>query len=101
MRVITPGHVYELQSFEPGDAQVLHFIEKKQKDDSTELVTVKNGTTNEEVLEMMIDRLRFLSGVVPSRETSLAISKLQEALFWLNERTRDRETRGVEGTRRI
>jgi hypothetical protein len=32
-----------------------------------------------------------------TRETSLAITKLQEAIFWLDERTRDRRERDVEG----
>lgn len=32
------------------------------------------------------------------RENALAITKLQEALHWLNHRTEDRERRGVEGT---
>ncbi len=32
-----------------------------------------------------------------TRETSMAITKLQEAIFWLNERTRDRQERDVEG----
>ena len=33
----------------------------------------------------------------PCRENSLAITKLDEAILWLEARTRDRETRGVEG----
>lgn len=37
------------------------------------------------------------SGDFRSRETSLAITKLQEAEHWLAARTADREERGVEG----
>jgi hypothetical protein len=33
-----------------------------------------------------------------TRETSLAITKLEEALHWLAARTADRVRRGVEGT---
>ena len=32
------------------------------------------------------------------RENSMAITKLDEALHWLNHRTADRESRGVEGS---
>jgi len=33
-----------------------------------------------------------------SRETSMAIIKLDEALMWLNKRAEDRKTRGVQST---
>ncbi len=33
----------------------------------------------------------------PCRENSLAITKLEESLHWLEARKKDRETRGVEG----
>lgn len=33
----------------------------------------------------------------PCRENAIAITKLQEALFWLEARKKDREQRGVEG----
>ena len=62
------------------------------------LVTINDGTTNEEVLEVLINRLQVLSAKLPSRETSIAITKLEEALMWLNKRTNDRLKRGVEGT---
>ena len=35
---------------------------------------------------------------VPSRQTALAITKLDEAIMWLEHRTKERKTRGVEGT---
>lgn len=35
---------------------------------------------------------------MPCRENSLAITKLDEALMWLQRRTENREARGVEGT---
>jgi len=58
-----------------------------------------NGTQNEEVLEAIIDRLQELNKPpYACRENSLAITHLQEGLFWLRERTRARSARGVEGT---
>lgn len=95
MNIITPGHKYELAHFEtPGEAEVIQFIQKEGKP----LVTVNDGTTNEEVLAMLIDRLKFLSQELPSRETSIAITKCEEALLWLNKRSAERKSRGVEGT---
>jgi hypothetical protein len=45
-----------------------------------------------------LDRLKSLSAKVPSRETSIAITKCDEALMWLEKRTADRKKRAVEGT---
>jgi|TARA_R100001530_G_scaffold135127_1_gene111568 hypothetical protein len=56
-----------------------------------------NGTTIEEMLRVSIERLEDLNGRFSCRENSIAITKMQEALLWLNERTRDREARDVEG----
>lgn len=42
--------------------------------------------------------LEGLNKNVPSRENSMAITKLDEALMWLEKRTKDRLDRKVEGT---
>ena len=47
---------------------------------------------------MMIHDLKFKSSIVPSRESSIVITKLQEALMWLRQRQIDRVKRDVEGT---
>ncbi len=57
-----------------------------------------NGCFIEDLIAICIDRLQgFQSGDFPCRENALALTKLQEALHWLNHRTNERETRGVEG----
>jgi hypothetical protein len=101
MKVLTPGHRYELDNFENKGApgQIIQFIEKATQIDATNLRTLNDGTTNEDMLAVLIDRLRFLGAKLPSRENSVAVTKLEEALMWLEKRTRDRLSRGVEGTR--
>jgi len=102
MKVLTEGHLYELENFENKEVegQKIQFIEKipYETDGVTKLVTANDGTTNEEVLEVLINRLQVLIAKLPSRETSIAITKLEEALMWLNKRTADRVKRNVEGT---
>jgi hypothetical protein len=62
----------------------------------------KNGLHNEDLIAIAIDRLQGLnSGDFKCRENSLAITKLEEAMMWLNKRTLDRRNRGVEGTSTI
>lgn len=59
-----------------------------------------NGISNEALLAIVEDRLMgFQSGEFFCRENALALTKIQEALHWLHHRTRQRMSRGVEGTR--
>lgn len=64
----------------------------------TEEVEKREGTLHEHLLSVMIHDLTFKNGLVPSRETSVAITKLQEALMWLRQRQIDRLKRNVQGT---
>lgn len=98
MKVITTGHKYALASFEGGPGQIIQFIEKvPTAEGSKDLRTVNDGTTNEEVIKVLIDRLQYLNGKFPCRENSIVITKLEESLMWLNKRTADRQARNVEG----
>jgi len=98
MKVLTKDHKYELANFEGTGVQTIQFIEKhKNPVEGDALITINDGTTNEEVLAMLIDRTQGLHNKFPSRESAIAITKMQEALLWLNERTRERKVRKVEG----
>lgn len=100
MKTITEGHLYELESFEQSEekTQWLQFIHKVPvSDGSTELKTVADGTTNEDVLRVLINRMQYLQGKFPCRENAIVITKLEESLMWLEKRTADRLARGVEG----
>ncbi len=58
-----------------------------------------NGITQEALLAIVEDRLQgFQSGPYACRENAVALTKIQEAMMWLQKRTRDRLARGVEGT---
>ena len=70
-----------------------------------------NGITGEAILAVAIDRLRGFQftrddagnytkapGPFACRENAIALTKLEEALMWLQKRTLDRVRRGVEGT---
>lgn len=58
-----------------------------------------NGVSIEALLAIVEDRLvGFQSGPYSTRENAVALTKIQEAMMWLQKRTRDRIARGVEGT---
>ncbi|MDD5705977.1 MAG: hypothetical protein PHR35_08635 [Kiritimatiellae bacterium] len=100
MKVLSSGHRYELASFEGrAPAQVLQFIEKRHNLAAPPAFhTVVDGTTNEEVLAVLIDRMVYLQAKCPCRENVHAIEHMQMALGWLERRTTVRKTQGVEGT---
>lgn len=103
MKILTTGHRYELENFEePGKpGQVLQFIQKElcaDRDGCTgRLETIWDGTTNEELLRVLINRMNYLQTKFPCRENAVAITHFETGLLWLEKRTADRKVRGVEG----
>jgi hypothetical protein len=84
MKTIKAGHLYELGSFAKGNNQRIQFIERKLVDGKWEMVN--DGTTNEEVLEMLIDRLSIMDAKLPCEENREILSNLTEALEWQKKR---------------
>lgn len=102
MKILTPGHRYELENFEAkakdSSGQVLQFIERTPvAEGHPELHTVRDGTTNEELLRVLIDRMHSLQAKFPCRENAIATTHFETGLLWLEKRTADRKARGVEG----
>jgi hypothetical protein len=61
-----------------------------------------NGITQEALLAIVADRLRsFQAGPFACRENALALTKIEEAQHWLQQRTLARMRRGVEGTNKV
>jgi hypothetical protein len=61
-----------------------------------------NGAFVETVISACVQRLEFFQqSKFKCRENALAITKLEEALHWLNWRTQGRELRQVEGTHKV
>jgi hypothetical protein len=100
MKTLTAGHKYELENFEAKDkpGQIIQFIEKTPiSEGSGELRTVNDGTTNEELLRVLIDRMNTMQAKFPCRENAIATTHFETGLLWLEKRTADRKARGVEG----
>ncbi len=58
----------------------------------------RNGCQMEDILEVVEARLKgFQAGKFACRENALELTKIQEAIHWLRQRTADREKRGFEG----
>jgi hypothetical protein len=100
MKTLIEGHLYELENFENKDAegQRIQFIQKEPttSNDGT-MKTVSDGTTMEDVIEVLIDRLKGMQKKFPCKENACATTHLEEALMWLEKRTAERKKRNVEG----
>ena len=98
---------------EPGEGGACHQYEVLEADGSDVIGVISatvnfqngpigengvNGCHHEDLIAIVIDRLRsFQAGDFRCRENALALTKLEEALHWLNHRTNERMKRGVEG----
>lgn len=103
--VVEPGHVYDLHdtelSEEPGHVNKtrIQFMRKepRQAGDS-ELEVTLEGTTNEAVVAVLLDRMRYLDSANPCPENKRVLQGLSMARDYLEARRKDRTKRGVEGT---
>lgn len=61
-----------------------------------------NGAFVEGVIQAAVQRIQYYQdSKFACRENALALTKLEEALHWLNHRTAAREARQVEGTHSV
>ena len=61
-----------------------------------------NGITHEALLAVLCDRLRgFQAGQYACKANACALTHLEEAQYWLQQRTIERMRRGVEGTHTV
>ena len=103
------GHL-EIKADEKAEGGASHVYRIEGRDCAPAMVEIKfqkgamkdvgfNGVSDEALIAIVIDRLRgFQSGPFSCRENALALTKLEEAMHWLNHRTADRQIHGVEGT---
>lgn len=61
-----------------------------------------NGVTQEVLLAIVADRLRsFQAGPYACKANACALTHIEEAMHWLQQRTLERMRRGVEGTHTV
>lgn len=61
-----------------------------------------NGVTHEALLAIVADRLRsFQQGPYACKANACALTHIEEAMHWLQQRTLERMRRGVEGTHAV
>lgn len=102
MRSLDDGHLYEAEPHQgEGPAQPIQFVKKQMATDAhgnRAFATVTPGTTNEELIRIVIDRTNRLNAKAGCVENHTALGHLHLALAAFESRTRDRRARNVEGT---
>ena len=79
MEVIKPGVSYKLKNFNDGGIQTLSFVEKVDNE-------FKSGTTNEEIINMLIDRFYTLNSIRHSPNNKVCIKHLKSIKTQLEDR---------------
>ena len=102
-------HKYLIRGYEPisnpsyqGERNELSALILFQNGPISEKGIGVNGITHEALLAIVIDRLRdFQKGPYACKANACAITHIEEAMHWLQQRTLERMRRGVEGTHNI
>jgi hypothetical protein len=91
-----PVYAITDSGIEDVDYSIIRFARGSKTDSEIER---QDGFFTESLIQLCKEHLESVNvGDLSTRETSLAITKLQEALFWLDARKQDRELRKVLGT---
>ena len=92
-------HVYSITTPPPtGEQTVIKFQNGPISADGNGI----NGLTHEVLLAILADRLRsFQKGPYSCKANACALTHIEEAQHWLQQRTLERMRRGVEGTHTV
>jgi hypothetical protein len=94
MKVIDPGHTYQLDGLDGGEPQTIRFVKRCEPPEKYPgNVGSYPGTTIQEVLRVLIDRAQYVGRQVPCEETDLAIEAMRDAIRRLEERAARRHGR--------
>ena len=80
MKILDPGHIYELRQLGDDKTQKITFI--KRSGGEVQYKKEWPGLQTQEVLRALIDRTIYLDTVLECRETKEAIKHLRAALYW-------------------
>ncbi len=100
MKILEPGHVYELDRFDKNyetDSGILTFV-KRQGRGYPGNVGHHSGTNLQEVLRAMIDRVQYLNKQIPDDRNDSVITDLRHALWLLEARAAERHKRQLNAS---
>jgi hypothetical protein len=96
MKIIDPGHIYELDELGSENKKIITFI--KRSGGAVQYDEEWAGLQTQEVLRALIDRTKYLYDVLPCKETEEAIKHLRMALYWYEVRALRRKRSATNRT---
>ncbi len=103
IEAVIPGAIYKVPTFKVGNEGIedgagieIVFCKGNKEDES---FLRQEGLFTETLIQTAKEYLESVNvGEMASRETSMVITKLDEALMWIAKRAEDRKLRGVQAT---
>lgn len=81
MRIIEPGHVYEVENVDGDGTQVITFVRRRGDDgDLLPAYQRHEGILTQELLRVAIDRTLYLNAENPCREDVEIVDRLRDVL---------------------
>lgn len=91
-----PTYKVSNEGIEDGSGTEIVFCKGNKQDENS---LRQEGVFTETLLQVSKEYLESVNvGPLATRETSMAITKIDEALMWINKRAEDRKLREVQGT---
>lgn len=103
---VLAGHHYQVPQYkivtgsgieETGQTIDLTFVRGSKVEEENKTAPME-GTLHEHLVSVMIEDLKLKHTEFPSKETAMAITNLEQARHWMEEREKAREAAGVLGT---
>ena len=96
---LLPTYFINENGIQDGEGHVIRFC---KGDKSNPAMFRQEGYFTESLIQVAKEYLGAVNiGAMATRETSMVITKLDEALMWINKRSQDRIDRGVQATYRV
>lgn len=103
IEVVTDGATYKIPTYkvtnngiEDGGGTDIVFCKGNKEDENS---LRQEGVFTETLIQVAKEYLESVNkGELATRETSMVITKLDEALMWINKRAEDRKLRNVQAT---
>lgn len=95
MKVIDPGHEYELfvlDRVRSNEVETLGFV-KRDGPGYPGNVGHHSGTNIQDVIRVLIDRVKYLDNQIHCRENGMVLHALRDAIWWLELRASSRHGR--------
>jgi hypothetical protein len=89
MKIIDPGHKYELLNLDEGEFQTLTFM-KREGEGYPGNVGHYGGTNLQSVLRACLDRVRYLHKQIPHENNLAVVLHLEHAILELENRAMER-----------